>query len=92
VLLRRPRLPGRDRRPQVQGLRGETVRGVNLIKKRVPGALTLLGISNVSFGVPPAGREVLNAVFLHHCVKAGLDAAIVNAEQLVRFPTLPMAR
>jgi 5-methyltetrahydrofolate--homocysteine methyltransferase len=76
--------------PKFKGSAGETVRGVNLIKKRVPGALTLLGISNVSFGVPPAGREVLNAVFLHHCVKAGLDAAIVNAEQLVRFPTLPM--
>jgi 5-methyltetrahydrofolate--homocysteine methyltransferase len=74
--------------PKFKGSAGETVRGVTMIKKRVPGALTLLGISNVSFGVPPAGREVLNAVFLHHCVRAGLDAAIVNAEQLVRFPTL----
>ncbi|MBZ5588735.1 MAG: methionine synthase [Acidobacteriia bacterium] len=75
--------------PKFRGSAGETVRGVKLIKESVPGALTLLGISNVSFGVPPAGREVLNAVFLHHCVQAGLDAAIVNAEQLVRFPTLP---
>ena len=75
--------------PKFRGSAGETVRGVTLIKEKVPGALTLLGISNVSFGVPPAGREVLNAVFLHHCVRAGLDAAIVNAEQLVRFPTLP---
>ncbi|HVN76625.1 MAG TPA: methionine synthase [Thermoanaerobaculaceae bacterium] len=74
--------------PKFKGSAGETVRGVKLIKERLPGALTLLGISNVSFGVPTAGREVLNAVFLHHCVLAGLDAAIVNAEQLVRFPTL----
>jgi 5-methyltetrahydrofolate--homocysteine methyltransferase len=68
---------------------GETVRGVSLIKESIGDAVTVLGISNVSFGVPPAGREVLNAVFLHHCVAAGLDAAIVNTEQLVRFPTLP---
>jgi 5-methyltetrahydrofolate--homocysteine methyltransferase len=66
----------------------ETVEGVRRIKRDLPGSLTLLGVSNVSFGVPPAGREVLNAVFLHHCVEAGLDAAIVNAEQLVRFPLL----
>jgi len=71
------------------GSAAETVRGVRLIKERLPGALTLLGISNVSFGLPAAGREVLNAVFLHRCVEAGLDAAIVNTEQLVRFPSIP---
>ncbi len=74
--------------PKFRGSAGETVRGVKLIKERIPGAVTLLGVSNVSFGVPAAGREVLNAVFLHHCVQAGLDTAIVNSEQLVRFPTL----
>jgi 5-methyltetrahydrofolate--homocysteine methyltransferase len=74
--------------PKFRGSAAETVRGVRLIKDTLPGALTVLGISNVSFGVPPAGREVLNAVFLHHCVQAGLDAAIVNTEQLVRFPSL----
>ena len=66
----------------------ETVEGVRLIRRELPGALTVLGVSNVSFGLPPAGREVLNAVFLHHCVQAGLDAAIVNTEQLVRYPSL----
>ncbi|MGV8039277.1 MAG: homocysteine S-methyltransferase family protein [Thermoanaerobaculaceae bacterium] len=71
------------------GAAAETVRGVRLVKERFPEAQTLLGISNVSFGLPAAGREVLNAVFLHHCVQAGLDAAIVNTEQLVRFPTIP---
>jgi 5-methyltetrahydrofolate--homocysteine methyltransferase len=74
--------------PKFRGSAGETVRGVKLIKERIPDALTVLGVSNVSFGVPAAGREVLNAVFLHHCVQAGLDGAIVNAEQLVRFPSL----
>ncbi|MDD5564083.1 MAG: methionine synthase, partial [Thermoanaerobaculaceae bacterium] len=77
--------------PKFRGSAGETVRGVKLIKERIPGAITVLGVSNVSFGVPAAGREVLNAVFLHHCVEAGLDAAIVNAEQLVRFPSLDAA-
>ncbi len=77
--------------PKFRGSAGETVRGVKLIKERIPDALTILGVSNVSFGVPAAGREVLNAVFLHHCVQAGLDGAIVNAEQLVRFPSLGAA-
>jgi 5-methyltetrahydrofolate--homocysteine methyltransferase len=74
--------------PKFKGSALETVRGVALIKEHLPDALTVLGISNVSFGLPPAGREVLNAVFLHHCLVAGLDAAIVNTEQLVRFPRL----
>ncbi|HLE61378.1 MAG TPA: vitamin B12 dependent-methionine synthase activation domain-containing protein, partial [Thermoanaerobaculaceae bacterium] len=74
--------------PKFRAAAAETVRGVRLIKEQLPGAITLLGISNVSFGVPPSGREVLNAVFLHQCVEAGLDAAIVNSEQLVRFNTI----
>lgn len=73
------------------GAATETVQGVRLIKERFPDTQTVLGISNVSFGLPAAGREVLNAVFLHHCVQAGLDAAIVNTEQLVRFPTIAPA-
>ena len=63
----------------------ETIEGVRLIKEKYPKTRTTLGISNVSFGLPNAGREVLNSVFLHHCVKAGLDTAIVNSEKLVRF-------
>jgi 5-methyltetrahydrofolate--homocysteine methyltransferase len=74
--------------PKFRGAAAETVRGVKRIKEELPGAVTLLGISNVSLGVPPSGREVLNAVFLHKCVEAGLDAAIVNSEQLVRFNTI----
>ena len=49
----------------------------------------MLGISNVSFGLPPAAREVVNSVFLYYCTKAGLDLAIVNAEKLERFASIP---
>jgi 5-methyltetrahydrofolate--homocysteine methyltransferase len=67
----------------------ETIEGVRLIKDRFPECKIILGISNVSFGLPPAGREVLNAVYLYHCTKAGLDYAIVNTERLERYPSIP---
>ena len=66
----------------------ETIEGVRLIKETFPECKTILGISNVSFGLPPAGREVLNSVFLYHCVKAGLDMAIVNSEKLERYASI----
>jgi len=56
----------------------ETIEGIRLIKRELPGVSTILGVSNVSFGLTPEARAVLNSVFLHHCVSAGLDAAIVN--------------
>ena len=71
------------------GAGAETVEGVRLIKEALPRTKTILGISNVSFGLPAAGREILNSVFLYHCVKAGLDLAIVNAEKLERYPSIP---
>ncbi len=67
----------------------ETVEGIRLIKEAFPRSATILGISNVSFGLPPAGREVLNAVFLYHATKAGLDYAIVNTERLERYASIP---
>ena len=67
----------------------ETIEGVRAIKERFPECKTILGISNVSFGLPPAGREVLNSVFLYHCTKAGLDYAIVNSEKLERYASIP---
>jgi 5-methyltetrahydrofolate--homocysteine methyltransferase len=67
----------------------ETIEGVRLIKQRFPRTKTVLGISNVSFGLPPAGREVLNSVFLYLNVQAGLDLAIVNAEKLERYASIP---
>ncbi|HUF27907.1 MAG TPA: methionine synthase [Gemmatimonadaceae bacterium] len=56
----------------------ETIEGIRLIKRELPGVSTILGVSNVSFGLSLEARAVLNSVFLHHCVEAGLDAAIVN--------------
>ncbi len=73
---------------QYTGSAVETVEGVRLIKQRLPRCKTVLGISNVSFGLPVAGREVLNSVFLYHCTLAGLDMALVNAEKLERYATL----
>jgi 5-methyltetrahydrofolate--homocysteine methyltransferase len=67
----------------------ETIEAVRLIKQKLPHAKTLLGISNVSFGLPPAAREVVNSVFLYHATKAGLDLAIVNSEKLERFASIP---
>jgi 5-methyltetrahydrofolate--homocysteine methyltransferase len=74
---------------QYVGSAVETIEGVRLLKATFPGTRTILGISNVSFGLPPAGREVLNSVFLYHCVQAGLDLAIVNAEKLERYASIP---
>ena len=74
---------------QYTGSAVETIEGVRLVKQRFPGCKTVLGISNVSFGLPPAGREVLNSVFLYHCTLAGLDMALVNAEKLERYASLP---
>ncbi|HYR46456.1 MAG TPA: homocysteine S-methyltransferase family protein, partial [Thermoanaerobaculia bacterium] len=67
----------------------ETIEGVRAIKAEFPESRTILGISNVSFGLPESGREVLNSVFLYHCVKAGLDLAIVNSEKVMRYPSIP---
>jgi 5-methyltetrahydrofolate--homocysteine methyltransferase len=67
----------------------ETIEGIRLIKAAIPRSKTVLGISNVSFGLPEAGREVLNSVMLYHCVQAGLDLAIVNSEKLERYPSIP---
>src|SRR5262245_42825280 len=72
---------------QYLGSARETVEGLRLIKERLQ-AKTILGISNVSFGLPAAGREAVNTVFLHDCTKAGLDLAIVNAEKLERYASL----
>ena len=71
------------------GSAAETIEGVRLIKEALPRTKTILGISNVSFGLPPAGREVFNSVFLYHCVQAGLDMAIVNSELLQRYTSIP---
>ena len=67
----------------------ETIEGIRLIKQKIPYVRTVLGISNVSFGLPAGAREVVNSVFLYYCTKAGLDLAIVNAERIERFASIP---
>ncbi len=67
----------------------ETIEAIRLIKEQIPYVKTVLGISNISFGLPASAREVVNSVFLYHCTKAGLDLAIVNAEKLERFASIP---
>jgi len=60
----------------------ETIDGIRLIKSELPSVLTSLGVSNVSFGLKPHARAALNSVFLHHCVEAGLDLALVHAKEI----------
>ena len=67
----------------------ETIDGIRLIKRELPGVLTSLGVSNVSFGLAKHARAVLNSVFLHHCVEAGLDMAIVNPAHVTPYAEIP---
>jgi 5-methyltetrahydrofolate--homocysteine methyltransferase len=69
----------------------ETVEAIRLIKEKLPRCKTILGVSNVSFGLPATAREVVNSVMLYHATKAGLDLAIVNAEKLERYASIPDA-
>ena len=63
----------------------ETIAGISAIKEEIPAVKTSLGVSNVSFGVSPGARAVLNSVFLHHCVEAGLDLAMVNPNHITPY-------
>ena len=65
----------------------ETIEAIRLLKQKHPDVQTTLGLSNISFGLNPAARQVLNSVFLHECQEAGLDSAIVHASKI-----LPMNR
>ncbi len=67
----------------------ETIEGIRLIKTQIPGVKTSLGVSNVSFGVGLPARSVLNSVFLHHCVEAGLDLAMVNPNHITPYGEIP---
>ncbi len=73
-------------------LRGDamnTIEAIRRIKAEIPGTFTTLGVSNVSFGLNPAARHVLNSVFLHECTQAGLDSAIVHAAKIVPLAKIP---
>jgi len=69
----------------------ETIEGIKAIKRELPGVYTSLGVSNVSFGLAAEARAVLNSVFLHHCVEAGLDMAIVNPAHVTPYAEIPEA-
>ncbi len=63
----------------------ETIEGIRLIKQNLPGVMTSLGVSNLSFGLAPQARPPLNSVMLYYCVQAGLDMAIVNAAHVMPY-------
>ncbi|HEU5353931.1 MAG TPA: methionine synthase [Actinocrinis sp.] len=67
----------------------ETIEAIRELKRRHPDVQTTLGLSNISFGLNPAARQVLNSVFLHECVEAGLDSAIVHASKIVPISRIP---
>ncbi len=62
-----------------------TLEGIKLVKEKFPNSFTTLGLSNISFGLAPYARKVLNSVFLYHAVKSGLDTAIVNAKEIIPY-------
>src|SRR6185312_11160621 len=67
----------------------ETIEAIRELKRRHPDVQTTLGLSNISFGLNPAARQVLNSVFLHECVEAGLDSAIVHASKILPIARIP---
>ncbi|MFZ5921131.1 MAG: homocysteine S-methyltransferase family protein [Chloroflexota bacterium] len=67
----------------------ETIEGIRLIKQELPGVLASLGVSNLSFGLAPQARPVLNSVMLYHCIQAGLDMAIINPAHVTPYADIP---
>ncbi len=67
----------------------ETMEAIKAIKEEIPGCYTTLGLSNVSFGLSPASRHVLNSVFMHECQQVGLDSAIVHASKIMPLSKIP---
>lgn len=65
-----------------------TLEGIKLVKEKYPGSLTTLGLSNVSFGLPPLARKFLNSVFLYHAIKNGLDTVIINPKDIIPYPQI----
>ena len=75
--------------PEFAGSAAETLEGIRAIKTELPGVLTSLGVSNVSFGLSPAARPALNSIMLYHAVQAGLDMAIVNPAHIIPYAEIP---
>ncbi|MGW4647273.1 methionine synthase [Kitasatospora sp. NPDC004289] len=70
----------------------ETIEAIRELKRRHPAVQTTLGLSNISFGLSPAARQVVNSVFLNECVEAGLDSAIVHASKILPMARIPEGR
>jgi 5-methyltetrahydrofolate--homocysteine methyltransferase len=75
--------------PELRRSAVETLDGIRQVKTTLPGVYTLLGVSNVSFGLKPPARAAINSVFLHHAVQAGLDMAIVNPSHITPYAEVP---
>ncbi|MCL5998346.1 MAG: methionine synthase [Chloroflexi bacterium] len=76
--------------PELRRSAVETLEGIRRVKQDLPGVYTLLGVSNVSFGLKPTARAAINSVFLHHAVQAGLDMAIVNPSHITPYAEIPV--
>jgi 5-methyltetrahydrofolate--homocysteine methyltransferase len=74
--------------PELAEAAKNTLDGIRLVKKRFPECFTVLGLSNISFGVSPNARKIINSIFLYHALRAGLDAVIINARDIIPYPEI----
>jgi 5-methyltetrahydrofolate--homocysteine methyltransferase len=74
--------------PELADAAKNTLDGIRLVKKKFPQCFTVLGLSNVSFGVSPNARKIINSIFLYHALRAGLDAVIINARDIIPYPEI----
>jgi 5-methyltetrahydrofolate--homocysteine methyltransferase len=74
--------------PELADAAKNTLNGIRLVKKKFPQCFTVLGLSNVSFGISPNARKIINSIFLYHALQAGLDAVIINARDIIPYPEI----
>ena len=74
--------------PELADAAKNTLDGIRLVKQKFPECFTVLGLSNVSFGVSPNARKIINSIFLYHALQAGLDAVIINARDIIPYPEI----
>ena len=74
--------------PELADAAKNTLEGIRLVKQKFPECFTVLGLSNVSFGVSPNARKIINSIFLYHALQAGLDAVIINARDVIPYPEI----
>ncbi len=77
--------------PELADAAKNTLDGIRLVKKKFPQCFTVLGLSNVSFGISPNARKIINSIFLNHALQAGLDAVIINARDIIPYPEISEA-